>query len=185
MKGRFIAVVGAAAIVGGLVPGSLAAAASTPTGGAIKVWVRPSPTTTSVKHPGKVMFTGAIGDYGSSVNVNATGKPTKKAGYDLLKLKKGTITVNTMGFNKAAASAFTKPTLNPTNCSVSVSASGPVQIVKGTGAYVGISGSVTVTAQFGAVVPKNKKGTCTLKTATQPLVMYTSFIGSGTVSFSG
>lgn len=184
MKARFITGVGVVVIIAGLVPGSLAAAASTPTGGAVRVWVKPSSTTTSVKHPGRVLLTGAIGDYGKSVSSNATGTPTKKGAYKLLRLQKGTILVNGTTLNAALKSAFTKPTMNSTNCSVAISATAPVQMVKGTGAYVGISGSVTITASFGALVPKNKSGSCTLKTATKPLAQYTSIFGSGTVSFS-
>ena len=184
MRARLIAGVGAAAIIAGLVPGSLAGAAPTPTGGAIRVWVKPSSATTSVKRPGSVLFTGAIGDYGKSISSNATGMPTKKGSYKLLRLQKGTIIVNGTTLNAALKSAFTKPTLNSTNCSVAISATAPVQMVKGTGAYVGISGSVIITASFGAVVPKSKSGSCTLKTATQPLAQYTSIFGSGTVSFS-
>jgi hypothetical protein len=184
MRGRFIAAVGAAVIIGGLVPGSLAAAAPTPTGGAVRVWVKPSSTTTSAKRPGSVLLTGAIGDYGRSVTSNATGKPTKKGAYKLLRLQQGTIIVNGTTLNTALKSAFTKPTLNSTNCSIAISATAPVQMVKGTGAYVGISGSVMITASFGAVVPKSKSGSCTLKTATKPLAQYTSIFGSGTVSFS-
>jgi hypothetical protein len=163
---------------------ALAASSTTPTGGAVKVWVTPSNTgTTTTKHPGKVMFTGAIGDYGTSFNVTATGKATKKkSDYKLLKLKKGTITVNAGTIGKALTSAT--PTANTTNCSVSVSTTAPVTILKGTGAYVGISGTVTFAAQYAAVVPRTSSGKCTEKTATKPLATYVSFIGTGTVSFS-
>lgn len=183
MRTRFLAAVGAAVVAGGLVPGSLAAAAPTPTGGAVKVWVKPSPTTTSVKHPGTVLFTGAIGDYGTSVSSNAAGKPTKNGAYKLLKLKQGTILVNGTTLNTALKSAFTKATLNSTNCSLSASASAPVPVVKGTGAYAGVSGSVTITASFGAVTRRNKSGSCTLASATKPLATATTIVGSGTVSF--
>ncbi len=164
--------------------GPALAATSTPKGGTVKVWVTPSTIgTTTTKHPGKVMFTGAIGDYGTSFNVTATGKPSsKKSSYKLLKLKKGTITVNAGAIGKALTSA--KPTANTTNCSVSVTATAPVTILKGTGAYAGISGTVTFSAQYAVVLPKTSSGKCTEKTATKPLSTYTSFIGMGTVSYS-
>ena len=184
MKGRLVAAVGAAVVLSGFVPGSLAGAASTSTGGPVKVWVKPSTATTSVKHPGKIIFTGAIGDYGTTTNANATGKPTKKGTYKFLTLKKGTILATGATLNEAVKTAFTKPTLNMTNCSVSASATGAVHFVKGTGAYVGISGSVTITLSYAGVLPKTKSGSCTEKTATKPLAFYSSVMGSGTVSFS-
>jgi hypothetical protein len=165
---------------------TLASAASTQKGGAIKVFVTPSMNTTTAKHPGKVMFTGAVGDYGLSVNANATGKPQKKKSpYKLLKLKHGTILVTTSKINSAVGAAFTKvgQTINPTNCSVSASASAQVAILKGTGAYAGITGTATFAITFGVIAPK-KNGKCTLKTTTPALDTYTSFIGTGTVSYS-
>jgi len=189
MRKRILAGVALCATVGMVMASgaTLASAASTQKGGAIKVWVTPSQGTTTVKHPGKVLFTGAIGDYGLSVNANATGKPQKKKSpYKLLKLKHGTILVNVKGVNTAITAAFTKAghTINPTNCSTAVSASGAVPILKGTGAYAGVSGSVTFAINFALLAGKNKSGKCTLKTTSAPLDTYTSFIGTGTVSYS-
>ncbi len=185
MKKRVLvcAVLGAAVGLVGTAGPALAGAASAPKGGAVKVWVTPSNGTTTTKHPGKVMFTGAIGDYGISYNVTATGKPSKKKStYKLLKLKKGTITVTAGAVGKALTSA--KPTVNTTNCSVTASANAVVTILKGTGAYAGISGTATFTVQFAFIVPKTSSGKCTMKTATKPLSTYSSFIGTGTVSYS-
>jgi len=177
--GALVATVGLMSSAGA----TLASAASTQTPGAIKVWVTPSPATTTAKHPGHVLFTGVIGDYGPSVNATATGKPQKKkSAYKLLKLKHGTILVNTNGLNSALTKAT--PTINSSNCSVSASASAPVQILKGTGAYTGITGTVTFQITFAVILPKTKSGSCTMKTATKPLDTYAAFIGSGTVSYS-
>jgi hypothetical protein len=160
---------------------TVASAASTQTPGAIKMWVSPSPTTTT-KHPGHVLITGVIGDYGPSVSATSTGKPVKKKSvYTLLKLKHGTILVNTKALNSAGSNAT--PTINSTNCSISIAATAPVQIVKGTGAYAGINGTVTFSVNIAAVLPKTKSGSCTHKTATKPLDTYGSFVGSGTVSY--
>jgi hypothetical protein len=174
----------AAVGIGGTAATALAGASSTSKGGAIKVWVTPSKTgTTTSKHPGKVMFTGAIGDYGTSFNVTSTGKPAKKKSpYKLLKLKKGTMTVTASALGKALKSA--KPTLNTTNCSVTVAATAPITIVKGTGAYANISGTVTFSASYAVILPKTSSGKCTTKTSTKALATYASFIGTGTVSFS-
>ena len=166
---------------------TLAAAAATAKGGAIKVWVVPSNNSTTTKHPGKVIFTGAVGDYGLSVNATATGKPQKKKStYKLLKLKHGTMVVNVSAVNTAVNAAFTKAqhTINTTNCSLAISTTAAVPILKGTGAYAGISGSVTFVIAFGAVGPKTKSGACTMKTTTPALATYQSFLGTGTVSYS-
>jgi len=169
-----------AALLGAGAPASAAFAAGGSTGGATKVWVTPSNSTTSVKHPGKVVFTGAIGDYGTSVSATATGKPSKKKStYKLLKLTKGTILVTTVGFTKALTSA-SPSTSNTTTCSFVVSAGGPVTIVKGTGAYSGITGKFTLTGTFAAILAK-KNGACTTKS--NPVGSYVAIQGSGTVSF--
>ncbi len=189
MRKRFVAcaVLGAAVGLVGTAGPALASGSSTPTGGAIKVWVTPANNTTTTKHPGKVMFTGAVGDYGLSVNATATGKPSsKKSSYKLLKLKHGTILVNVSAVNSAVNAAFTKAahTINPTNCSISVSASAAVPIIKGSGAYVGITGSATFAINYAAILPKAKSGSCTMKTTSKSLATYSSFIGTGTVSYS-
>ena len=181
MKRRICVAMGTAVIFGGMAFGSVAAGASVPKSGAVKVWVKPSPTGTSTKHPGKVLFTGAIGDYGTAVSTNATGKKTKNGSYKLLTLKKGTIMVNGTQLNKALTSA--QPTTsNATACAFVVNASAPITIVKGTGAYVGIGGTVNMAVTFAAILPKTKSGSCTMKTSTKPLASYTSITGSGTVT---
>jgi hypothetical protein len=182
VKWKLMAVVGAGVLLGSAVPASVALASGT--GGAVKVWVTPSATGTTAKHPGKIMFTGAIGDYGTSESTNAAGKPTKKGAYKLLKLKKGTILVNGTTLSKALTSASpTGPTANETTCSFAIHVTAPVTIVRGTGAYQGITGSVTITAQFAIIGPLTKSGACTTKTSTKPLSTYSSVFGSGTVSF--
>lgn len=171
----------AAGLLGGLVPAAVAGAS--PTGGAEKVWVTPSPTGTSVKHPGKVMLTGAFADYGKSVSANASGKPSKNGTYKLLTLEKGTILVNGSELN-AAFKNLQPQTFSQTTCSGDAHISAPVTLVKGTKAYVGISGTFTITATFAFITAKTKSGSCTMKTTSPGLATYSSVTGSGTVSFS-
>lgn len=182
MNGRSRAAVGAALLLGAVAGGLIPATSGAATGGPVKLYVTPS-ATTSPKHPGKVLFTGAIGDYGTAVSVNAAGKPTQNGTYRLARLKKGTILVDITTFQKALQAAFTSPsTYDPTNCSVSVSVTAPVSVVKGSGAYDGITGSLTLTGVFADISPRTKGGACTTKTATEPLATYQSIAGSGTIT---
>lgn len=172
---------GAAVVVGGMVPAVAAGAA--PQSGPEKVWVTPSPTGTSDKRPGKVVFTGSFADYGRSVDTNASGKPTKHGTYVLLTLKQGSILVDISQFN-AAFKSFQPQTLSQTTCSGSGHVSAPVTVVKGTKAYVGIGGTFTVTATFAFIGAKTRGGACTMKTTSPSLATFSSITGSGTVSFA-
>jgi hypothetical protein len=169
-----------AGVFGVLAPASAGAA---PKSGPEKVWVTPSGATgTTVKRPGKVMFTGSFADYGRSVNTNANGKPTKNGGYVLLTMKKGSIMVNISKLNAAFKTAQPQ-TFNMTSCSADVHISAPVTVVKGTKAYVGIGGTFNMTASVAFIGPI-KNGKCTTKTTTPALATYSAIMGSGTVTFS-
>ena len=154
-------------LMGGLTLASAAASAqSSSSGGSIQVWLTPSLT----GNGGKILITGAIADYGLTKG--------KKSGQAVL--KKGTIKVNLKQFN--AATNAVNPTINPSNCSTSFTASAPVPIVSGTGAYAGITGSFTLTAQYAFILPKTKSGSCNTSNNANPISQYGSVSGSGTVS---
>lgn len=173
---RILAVAVVAGVLGGF-PTAVASAA--PKAGPENVWLTPSSGGTTVKHPGQAVFTGSFSDYGKSVSGNAKGKPTKNGSYALLILKKGNILVDTSQFDSTFKS--TQPqTVNLTSCSTSLHLSAPVTIVKGTKAYVGISGtfSLSVTAAF---IGPLKKGKCTMSAT--PVTAWAAFTGTGTVSF--
>jgi len=170
-------------LLGGLFVGGEAALGASPSSGTIKVFVTPNGS----GNGGPVVITGVIGDYGGSANANASGKPQKKGGYELLLLKKGTILVNGSQFNKATNNA--QPTdFNQTTCSGTVVASAPAPIVSGTKAYTGITGSLTLTATFAFVGPfytsGSKKGQCnTSNNGPNPPGIFATITGTGTVSF--
>jgi hypothetical protein len=167
-------------LLGGLFLGGEAAlGAASPSGGTIQLWVTP---TNNGNGGGKVLITGVVGDYGIGQNVNSSGQPSKKGSYKKLLLKKGTILVNVTQFGTAQNNV--NPPINNSNCSTTFNVSAPIQIVSGTGAYAGITGTVNLTAQFGAVLPKTKSGSCNTSNNSNPLNQYTSITGSGTVSFS-
>jgi hypothetical protein len=188
MRNSAKAAIGILAVLGAAAPVSVAAAATTsstttPSSGPIKVWVTPAGQNTTTKTPGKILITGAIADHGTVITTNAAKKPTTKGSYKLLRFKDGTILVDGAQLNKALTTGQPS-TLNASNCSAIFGATAPVTLGSGTGAYAGISGTVTITATFAFIGPKTKSGTCTMKTSAQPVGTYTSITGSGTVSFS-
>ncbi len=183
MRRGIVAAVCAGVLFGGSLSASVAAASGAATSGRVEAWVMPSPTgSTSAKHPGKIILTGAVGDYGVALKVNAAGKATSKGAYRLAKLKKGTILIDIAKFQVAQDKAFSSVKINAANCSAFVSASSPVTIVSGTGAYKGITGSLTITALFGGITPRAEDGSCTTKTTTPALATYVTITGSGTVT---
>ena len=137
------------------------------------MWLQPT------SNGGRVLVTGSIADYGTTAKVNAAGKLSSSGQYSRLRMKKGTITLNIAQAN--AALNAEKPAINPANCSTSTTA-GPfaVPIVGGTGAYAGITGSLTLTAVTALILPKAKSGTC--NPTGIPLDFFVSFTGPGTVS---
>jgi hypothetical protein len=169
--GKLATVVGVTACVLGA--GSATVAAATPQGGKIRVFVT---NTSSTK--GKILITGAIGDYGTTVSQDANGKADPNGDFEKVTLKQGGFIVNGTALNKKINS--TKATTNKDNCSYSVSVTGPVTLGNGTGAYAGISGKVMITLTFGGIGPKTAKG-CSMNG--KQLAGYQSITGAGSVSF--
>jgi hypothetical protein len=133
-----------------------------------------------------IVLTGAIGDSGKAVDVNANGTPNPNGNYVKFELKQGTILTNTTKIN----SAFNKanPMVNANNCSaeITINLSG-LPIVSGTGAYKGIMGSVTsLTVTYAFILPKfasgAKKGTCNESNSANPIATMAIYSGSGTVT---
>lgn len=106
--------------------GSTSLAAAPPTNGTITV----NGIVPLVGKSGPFMITGAINDAGTS--------PVSNGAKSVVILSKGTITVNSGNSNPAF-------NVDPNTCAVSGTSSSPVTIVKGTGAYQGITGTLTTT----------------------------------------
>ena len=171
--GKLATAVGATACLFGA--GSAALAASHPKGGKIRVFVtNTSPT------KGKILITGAIGDYGTTISADANGKVDPNGAFEKVKLKHGGFMVDATALNKKLN--HLKPTLNRTSCSVVFGASGPVTLGAGTGAYAGISGKVRITVTFAGILPKTAKG-CDLRPNAPTHGQYQSITGNGRVSF--
>lgn len=157
-----------------LATGSLATAASAQKSGKIHVFVTNASDTKS-----KILITGAIGDYGTSVSQDANGKIDPNGNFTKVTLKHGGFMINTTALSKTLRR--TRPTINTANCSVVLTGSASTTIYDGTGAYTGISGRVVVTLTFAGVAPRTAKG-CNL--ANGPTHgTYSAVTGTGTVSF--
>jgi hypothetical protein len=156
-----------------------ATAHTTPAGGAVKVWVTPKGANGS---KGKIVVTGAIGDFGTTTNTNKAGKPNPNGAYVKIKLHRGTFMVNSVALNKKLNSL--KPSFNSATCSAAASGTGSVTLFDGTGLYAGISGKIKITVSFAFVGPHLANGKCNSSQSAKPLAQYQSSQGSGHVSFS-
>ncbi len=188
MKRGIVLSAGVVALVVALGPTSVASSAQraqsaqkAKISGPEKLFVLPRDTTSGA-HPGTVLLTGAVADYGKSVATNAGGKPTPQGTYRELELTKGTFLVDIASLEQAIDTTFSHAAFNMTTCSVSITVSGAIKIVSGTKAYSGITGSLMLTGSIAEIAPRTKSGACTTKTSTRPVATFTEFTGSGTVS---
>ena len=169
----------AASAIAGVVAGASAAA---PTGGPIAMYA-------SAGNNGspKVVFVGAIGDYGKARNVNKNGKIDPNGNFVKVMLKKGTFEIDSTALNTQTSDPAPQ-VANQATCSATFSASGPVTFFNGTGLYKGISGTANLTITFGGVGSRYKsgakKGQCKPGDVTNPRAQYGFVTGQGTVSFT-
>jgi len=154
------------------------------TGGTIRIFAVPPTSPTGVT--GSVVVTGAIGDYGTGTTANANGTPDPNGNYVKVALHKGGFFVNITTLNKRE-NAIT-PSFNAVDCSGSFSVTAPASLGDGTGAYKGISGTVTLTVNVAFIGPTltsgPHKGQCNPSHNVAPLSTFSAVIGSGTVSFT-
>jgi hypothetical protein len=177
---------GVAVLAGILSPAVPAFAASTttmPTGGTVKVFV--TPMGANGEH-GTILIIGAIGDWGTTLNVNANGTADPNGNYARVSLQKGTFLVNLTSFNAVANKV--QPTFYGSSCSAVFSVKGPIGLSEGTGGYKGISGTLTITETYGFILPRYASGAhagqCNTSNNAQPLAQHGDITGSGTVGFS-
>jgi hypothetical protein len=133
-----------------------------------------------------IVITGAFADYGTATTITQNGTVNPNGNYVKIALKQGGFEVNSTALNKKANS--TAPTFNSTtNCSYSFTVSGPISLFKGSGAYKGISGTLTITESFSAILPRfasgKHKGQCNEGNSATPLATGGNISGSGKVSF--
>lgn len=154
-----------------------AGSSSAPAGGPIHVFVQPS----QGQGNGKILITGAIGDYGSTHKASSSGGKT----YGTATLTKGTITFDLTAINAKVNQAT--PTFDKATCSGSITESAPVPVVSGTGLYAGINGTVRLTESFGFIGSTYKsgpkKGKCNLSSSAPTVAQMGEVYGTGTISF--
>jgi hypothetical protein len=153
----------------------LAPAGGAATSGAIQVYSSGA----GITNP--IVITGAVTDYGKATSVNRTGKPTENGNYEKIVLKKGGFWVDTTQLNKLLN--HVRPTFSKTQCFFAFKGSGPTKLIKGTGAYAGINGTVNVTVDFVSIQPRLANGKCNLANSAQPIAQYGNVTGSGTASY--
>jgi hypothetical protein len=154
-----------------LVPGAGAAQR----GGPIQFYVSGTAVTTPI------LVTGAITDYGKATSVTKAGKPDENGNFEKVVLKKGTFWVDATQLNKILNNV--KPTIDKTNCFFAFKGSGPTKLIKGTGAYAGISGTVNVNLNFVAIGPRLPNGSCNMANNVPPVAQYGNVTGAGTANF--
>jgi hypothetical protein len=174
------AVIVAALVVAGLLVGS--GTAATPAGGQVELWGAAGGNSNSQR----VVFVGAIGDYGTATNVNKNGKPNPNGNFVKIKLRKGAFMLDATSVNKSINSGTPQVESHAT-CSAAFSGTGVATFMNGTGQYKGISGTANVTVTFGGVGDRYKsgpkKGQCK-QGDSSPRASFGFVAGQGTVSFA-
>ena len=176
------AAIAVAAVLGGaLVGGTSALGASTPAGGSIDFLASSSATGGG----GTIIVTGAIGDHGKTLNIDANGKPDPNGEHVKVTLTEGTFEVDAVPLDAQTNKA--SPTFSPATCSAALSATGPVTLVDGTGLYKGITGTVSVNISIAFLLPRytsgKHKGKCNMGNNATPFAASELIHGTGTVQF--
>ncbi|MCU1362989.1 MAG: hypothetical protein JWM55_817 [Acidimicrobiaceae bacterium] len=137
-----------------------------------------------------VVLTGVIGDMGSADSIDANGTPDPQKNTEvILSLVRGSFKISVVALDKKINQAFNTFHANSSTCSGFVSASGSAPVVagSGTGAYAGITGSITLNfslAVIGAKYASGKhKGQCNESNNSPSIGQAELVTGSGTVSF--
>ena len=158
-----------------------AGTSSTPAGGTVHVFATPGNGAA-----GKIVITGAIGDYGKTVNIDQNGNTDPNGSFVKVTLQKGSFEVNATTLDKKL-NHFT-PSFNKATCSASAAGTSSVSLLDGQGLYQGISGNLKITVAFAFIGPRltsgAHKGQCNPSNSAKPLAQYQSITGSGRVSFS-
>jgi hypothetical protein len=162
---RMIVVLGIAASVL-LVSGAVALAGdSGARGGEVHVYgVSPGSGNTN-----QIIITGAIAARGETHNVSEN--------IGMVTTPDGTFKVNLRELNHAQGTGG----VNSKTCSGAFTATAPITLFDGTGAYKGIRGTIKLTTTFAAIVSRTDSGTCNVNG--NPTTALSFFQGTGRVAF--
>jgi len=168
---RLVVAGGAAAGVLAIVAVGAAASAQAASGGVLHVYESGS----AVTGTGQDVITGAFTDYGvDHAGVADNGDVNK------IVLSRGSFEVNVAKLDNSLA-----PTSDDQKtCTLVLEGTAPTKLLNGTGAYAGISGTITVTEQAALIFPKLKSGKCNESQTARPVAGPYWVSGSGTISFS-
>jgi hypothetical protein len=177
-----IPAVGLVMLTGAIATPTVAGASST-SGGKIALWANANLTGAT----SKIIVVGAIADSGVGTSIDKNGKVDPNGSYERIVFKNGSFEADATGLDQNANTA--QPTLNDVStCSFAFSASGPITLSNGKGAYANISGTVNVTEQFVGIGPRYKtgknKGACNQSDNARPIEGAGAISGTGTVAFS-
>jgi hypothetical protein len=160
---------------------SAAVASSASSGGAIQVWAVPGQGAAS-----SIVITGAIGDYGTATSTTKSGFINNNGNFVNIILQKGTLKIDSSALNAKTNNA--QPNFNAKTCAFWFTASNPVTIIGGSGAYKGAHGTVRITISFAGVGQLvdtgKKKGQCDQSQSTPPVAQFATITGTGTVGYS-
>jgi hypothetical protein len=130
-------------------------------------------------------LTGAIGDFGTTLNIDQNGKPDPNGNYGKVTLSQGTFEVNITTLVAKARGA--NPPFNAATCSATISVTAPIAVLNGTGRYAGITGTIRATEHAGFIGPRitsgKKAGQCNLSNSAPPVGLMILINGTGTVSY--
>lgn len=168
-----MAVLGAAA----LVPTIPASATTMMTSGSVHVYVEPP----SGAGTGPIYLTGVISDYGTTRNVNANGTSDANGNYAIVNLSQGSFMVNLTTLNKISAKQ--QPIFSARACEAYGTTTAPVTLMKGAGAYAGISGTINFNIVFIFVAPRLKSGACNMANNAPAVRQFVFGTGTGHVTY--
>jgi hypothetical protein len=162
-----------------LYPASASAATTTTTmmhSGTIVALVNPAEAPGGT---GTIFVIGVIADYGTTVNVTAAGKPSEN--YAKINLTKGGFEVDLTTLNKITNAET--PAFSAATCMFWGSGSGPITLSNGTGAYAGLTGTLTVHETYVGVAPRLASGRCNMAQNATPTHMTMQVTATGHVSY--
>ncbi|MDQ6818595.1 MAG: hypothetical protein M3018_14510 [Actinomycetota bacterium] len=119
----------------------------------------------------QIIITGAIAARGETRNVSEN--------IGMVTTPNGTFKVNLRELNHASGTGG----VNQKTCSGAFTATAPITLFDGTGAYKNIKGTIKLTATFAAIFSKTDTGACNAGPTANPRTALSFFQGQGKVSF--